>query len=377
MQSLTHGAVAWWLIAVAMSVTLGLVLLAPRHASAAQVRVACRNAAGDAAAINAAIAGSRAGDEIVIAGQCLIDQVIELRGRRAYRGESRTGTVVKQADGANLPAIFASDSYLENSPTTGTPISLRHLTIAGNKAQNGGAATNGIALRSWESVIEDVFITDMGGNGILLTNTSLDGVKLTNTQVNGQINGNFINASGGHGIYVQDSGNSVTDWQLLNNWIAGSGADAIHMENAAGWMIERNHVYGVPGNAIYANRLWGTSIADNYIEGFGSSKQAGNYGGIVAKVQGGTASTISGNRVFNHESNAKTQYRYIDVSVNYGTGVVAVTGNVVRASGESSGTGLTYNGGAHTLVVASSGNAVFGVHTDKIVGSGVTESTGI
>ena len=59
--------------------------------------VAGTNAPGDAARINAAIAASTEGAEIVIRGTCLIDEPIRLRGNRSYRGESRTGTVLEQA----------------------------------------------------------------------------------------------------------------------------------------------------------------------------------------------------------------------------------------------------------------------------------------
>ena len=42
----------------------------------------------------------------------------------------------------------------------------------------------------------------------------------------------------------------MTDWIIADNWIADSGVDGIHMENVAGWFIERNHIFGVPHHAI-------------------------------------------------------------------------------------------------------------------------------
>jgi hypothetical protein len=368
------------LLSFALAVALtGSIYMAPlpQIVDASRVDARCNNSSSDAATINSAIISSSSGDEIVIQGTCSISSVIKLLGNRSYRGESRTGTVLKQANGANLDGIFASDSYLNNSAQTGLPVSIRQLTINGNSANNPSSATDGIILRSWQSVVEDVQIQDMGGNGILLTNKSANGTNLSNTQVNGQINGNFITGSGNHGIYVQDTGNSITDWQLMNNWIASSGADAIHMDNAAGWNVERNHIYGVPRNAIYANRLFGTSIADNYIEGFGSSSTTGTYHGILAKVQGNVGSQISGNKVFNRESNAASTYRYISVTVNYDTAVVAVTGNVIRSKDVSTGTGLYYDGGSNSLIVTSTGNVVQNVNTPKTVGTGVTSSSGI
>jgi hypothetical protein len=179
----------------------------------------------------------------------MLNAPIKLLGDRTYSGYSRSGTVLKQANGANLSALFASDSYLNNYTYTGTPVAIRHLTLDGNKAQNT-AATDGIILRSWLSVIEDIHIMNMSENGIRATNLSTNGTAITNTEVNGRIADNFIENSNGHGVYIQDTENALTDWYLSDNWIAGSGIDGIHMDNAAGWVVERNHIYGVQQNAL-------------------------------------------------------------------------------------------------------------------------------
>jgi hypothetical protein len=197
--------------------------------------------------------------------------------------------------------------------------------------------------------------------------------------VNGRISANFIENSGRHGVYVEDAGNAVTDWILSDNWIANSGVDGIHMDNAAGWVIERNHIYGVPQNAIYAHRLFATSICDNYIEGFGETKELGTWCGIVAQVQGDAASTIAHNRIFNFggEKNAGSNYRYLALSVTYGTGMVIVTGNAIRGAGTPRGTGLYYTAGDKLgLIVVSTGNAVEGVNTPRFVDARVTMAPG-
>ncbi len=348
-----------------------------------QVNVTCTNTLDDANVLNTAISNSPTGSEIIIQGTCLIDKTIKLLGDRSYRGLSRTGTVLKQADRADLVALLASDTFLENQSWTGTPVSLRHLTLDGNKANNQKANTAGIALRSWMSVVEDVYITNMSGDGLRLTNRSADDTELTTSQVNGRISGNMIENSGRHGIYVEDSQNAVTDWTLIDNWIGASGADGIHMENAAGWMIERNHIYGVPENALYANRLWGTTISDNLIEGFGDTNQAGAWYGIYATVQGGAVSTISNNRIFNlgpHKDgklNSSSTYRYLALTVNYETGMASVTGNVLRGSNTADETGLYYYAdGNRKLVVISTGNLVEFVKTPLFLNSGVTVGTG-
>lgn len=357
------------LLSVGFGAALGWssIAFAARPQTGAEVQVTCSNSAADAGRINAAIAASEEGDEIVIDGPCLIVETIKLLGDRAYRGGSRTGTVLRQADGANLEAMLASDSYLDNVPRTGSPISVRQLTLDGNKASNS-TATTAIILRSWQSVVEDVQIMNMGGHGIMLSNPSADGTPMTeSTSVNGQIRGNFITGCDGHGVYVNETGgNSMTDWNLTDNWIASSGRSGIHLDNAAGWVIERNHVYGVPEHAIRAHRLYGTSISDNYLEGFGETAEGGIWYGIEATIQGEKASTIAHNKVFTGgEDNEASMYRYIAISgVNYGHGVVSVTGNAIRGAGTPRSFGLYYSQGpGAALTVASAGNVVTDVGT--------------
>jgi hypothetical protein len=342
----------------------------------ATIFVKCKNSSSDAAKINHAIENSNPGDEIVFEGKCLINQTIKLLSNRTYRGDNRTGTVLKQANGANLKAVLASAGYLDNITSTDEGVTIRSFTINGNRANNSDT-TSGIILRAWQSTITDLHITDMSGSGIKLTNLSTNGTPLKNTtQVNGSIKGNFITNSGTYGVYIQDTGNTSTDWFLTDNWIGGVGKDGIHMENAAGWFVERNHIYGVTGNAIFANRMFGTSISDNYIESFGNTSKTGTYYGVYATVQGNTGNIISENRISllggEKEGNS---YRFIGiVRVNYGSGVINVNGNAIRgaAKGKAKGIGLYLNGGSHPLKVLSSGNLISNVSKKIEVGQNVT-----
>ena len=356
-----------------------VVVSSPQPSQGGQLNVVCKNDASDAATINAAIAGSAMGDEIVISGQCLINQTIQLLGDRSYRGTSQSGTILKQADGANLPTILATDTYLQNQNWTGTPVSIRQMTLDGNSKMNQQAKTDGIILRSWLSIVEDMYITDMSEDGIKVAYHSANGTGLTTSQVNSRISANLIDRSGRYGIYDETG---VTDWNLLDNWIAFSGVDGVHLEDVAGWVIERNHIYGVPQNALYAEHLFGTSISDNYIEGFGETKQAGTWYGIYASIQGGAASTISDNRIFNigvnlnGPSNPSSVFRYLALTVNYDIGVVSITGNTLRGMGKGNEYGLHFTAGGHQLMVVSAGNAVFDIKTPSFVDTGVTLSPG-
>lgn len=362
----------------AATVTLALGPWTPR-ADAQTVTTTCANASSDAATLNAAIAGSHAGDQLLISGQCLLTAPVKLLGDRSYTGGSRAGTVLKQASGANLGYLLASDTYVSNSSFTGDPFTIHQLTIDCNSSGNT-AATNGLVLHSWQTEAQDLQIQNCLGSGILVTNTTPNGTKLTNTQVNGVIANNMIQNCGKSGVYGQDSGNSVTDWHLDNNYISGSGQDAIHLENAAGWYIDGNHLYGDSQNAIYTARMFGTSISGNYIEDFGGAGGTSTWYGIDGTVQGDAASVIAGNRVFMFSSEAAgASYRYIALTQeNYGTGQVAVTGNEIRGAGGAHDTGFFYNAGSGvSLTVTSSGNGVSSVTTARSTGTGVTLSAGI
>ena len=179
---------------------------------------------------------------------------------------------------------------------------MKDFTLDGNKAANA-TAKDVLVIRAWRSTVDNVSIYNAKRHGLVVTSISRNGTPFAanKTQVNGRISNVYVSNSGGHGIYVQDKDgateyNTVTDWNLVDNWVASSGLDAIHLENAAGWVIERNHVYGVGGSGIWAHRLFGSSVSDNYVEDFGSTGY-----GIGVTVNGDGASVIQGNRVFRNQ----------------------------------------------------------------------------
>jgi hypothetical protein len=133
-------------LAVVAAAATVAVLAGAEPAAAARIPVACADNSSDAAAIQAAINSSAEGDEIVIDGPCTITSTVTLRGNRAYRGESAS-TVLRQADGRNLAAVLASDSWGNNDPFTGDPITLRDLTINAN-ADNNPTGGDAVVIRS-------------------------------------------------------------------------------------------------------------------------------------------------------------------------------------------------------------------------------------
>ena len=358
-----------------------LLLSAMTIAHAATVDVTCSaNASTDASTLNNAISASGTGDAIHVHGTCIVNATIVLAGNRSYLGDSRSGTVIQQAPGTNLAAMVASDSWVNNATTTGSPIRIAHMTLDANKANNTTASTHALVIRSWLSAIEDLVVENARGDGIRVSNPSANNTLLTNTQVNGRIVHCYVTGFNGIGIHVVDNGNSVTDWDLLENQVSGGGGQStIYLDDAAGWRISGNHVYAVQQHAIYASRCFGTSIESNYIENFGGAGGSSNtYYGIACTLQGSVASVIAGNKIFmfNGEPGAGSLIFIGVPTVNYGAGEVSVTGNAIYGQGGTAETGLSYKlGGGASLNVLSNNN-VQNVGTARYVGSGVTMVTG-
>jgi hypothetical protein len=336
------------------------------------VTVSCQDSVSDAARLQKAIDASAPGAEIDIeGGTCLLTKGITLLGERTYAGGNTSGTVLKQD--AAMPYLLASSAYVQNAGTTGSPLQIRDLTIA----CNGSGSTDGIIVLDWDSYVDGVNVGGCGGSGIVDTNTSADGRPISNTSVNSRFENNFITNSGQNGFEVLDSGNSVTDGYLDDNQIAYSGRDAVSLANSEGWDISGNHLYHVGENAIQADRMYGTTVAGNYIEDFGDQQTSGTWYGIVGTAQGGVGSTIDDNKITNDSTKPDgASYIYLGVTrVNYGTGYLTVTGNVIVGT-RPGDIGLYFSGGGSRLIVASSGNLVSAVQTVREYGSGVTVSSG-
>lgn len=339
---------------------------------AASVHISCKDRNTDAAVIQQAIDSSPVGAAIEFqGGTCRLNRGLVLLSHRTYTGESTTGTVLLQDAPASY--VLASESYVDNSAGTGDPLAIQDLTVA----CDGSGTTNGIILLNWQVSVQSVNVSDCGGSGIVDTNTSQNGNAIDNTSVNSRFDNNFITGSRQYGFEVIDSDNSVTDGFLQNNQIASSGLDAVHVANAAGWNISGNHLYSVGQNAIYALRLYATTISNNYIEDFGGGQQSGSWYGITGTAQNGPGSTILGNKILNDKGETSgARYIYIGItSVHSGTGYLAVTGNVIMGD-RPSDVGMSFSGGTAQLVVSASGNEITGVGTARIAGPNASVTAG-
>ncbi|GLZ76012.1 hypothetical protein Afil01_08190 [Actinorhabdospora filicis] len=389
---------ALWLIGVATTfgMLVGALLLGDaRPAAAATYEVECPSTSPDHTDYLAAEFGkAKRGDEVVVKGTCVTRKTLWLKDGVTYRGDGRDGAVLKQADGAKLAALVATDSWALTGEAgksgTNANVTVRSLTIDANAAGNAGAATIGLVVRAWDSRVYDVAVYRAGGDGIRVTTVTSDGTVLANgsgvdephTMVNSIIADSYVEESGRDGISVEDPGNGATDWIVERNWIAGSARHGIGSDNAAGWQIRNNHVYGVGENAIDLRRCYNTGVHDNYIEDFGGNGGAERFG-IRCDLQGDVPSTIAGNKINQfrgggHPMKAGTYFAIGLDGVNYGKGYATVTGNAIVGTAGTVGTetGLAYRGGAD-LTVVSTGNLVTGCDTALSKDTGVVVTSGI
>ena len=151
------------------------------------VHVTCKDRSTDAATLQRAINSSPVGAAIEFqGGTCLLTTGLTLLADRTYTGENTTGTVLQQDGSASY--ILASSAYVDNSTSTGDPLSIRDLTVA----CDGSGSTDGIILLNWQADVENVDVSDCGGSGIVDTNTNASGGAITNTSVNSRFDNNFI-----------------------------------------------------------------------------------------------------------------------------------------------------------------------------------------
>jgi hypothetical protein len=370
-------AVPWmavpWMAALSLVATACASGTGPAAAgSPSTVIVSCADRPSDAATLQRAIDASPAGAAIGIkGGTCLLTRPVILPGYRTYSGGSTTGTVLRQD--APMSYVLASAAYQGNSPTTGNPLAIRDLTVA----CDGSGTTDGIIVMNWQVDVEHVDVSDCGGSGIVDTSTAADDRSITNTSVNSRFDNNFISHSGAYGFEVADTRTAVTDGYLESNQIGSSGRDAVYLQTASGWDVSGNHLYGNAQDGINASGLYGTTIADNYIEDFGAAQPAGTWYGIAGTVTGGVGSTIARNKISNDVGEAGgASHVYIAIlQAHGGTGYLAVTGNVIVGA-RPADVGFSFTGKPGKLAVASAGNEVAGVGTVRRNGPGVTLTTG-
>jgi hypothetical protein len=340
---------------------------------AALTQVTCSGSSGDSATLASAIGGVPQGGTLVIAGTCYLTQPLVLSSGRTYEGttgdgsDDEVGTVLAQHFSGNY--LVASDGYADNTASDGTgdPLTVQDLAI-----NCDSAATDGLVLMAWQVNVNHIDVSGCD-SGIVDTNADAAGTAIPSgdSSVNSRFDDNFIQNSADYGFYVDDSANAVTDGFFDDNQVASSGQNAIELSNAAGWNVVGNHTYGDTQDAIYADRLWGATISDNYIEDFGDGQSSGTWYGIFGTNQCGIGSTVDDNMIFNDGGESTTAtYDYLAVGENSSGcgGYLTVNGNTIydQTSGNKA-TGMDFqgNGTASSLAIGSAGNIIRGVATAR------------
>ena len=352
--------------------------------------IQCLNDPTDATTINQAAQSCQPGHAVLVHGYCLLTATIVLPKRCDFLGNSRTGTLFKQANHTNLLALIATSSWNHSQPWTSLPVRIAHFGVDGNAMYNNHSGNINqtmlvpalVVIEAWNSVVEDLHLYNSPGDGVRITSVGRDGTTTLHTsQVNSVFNNLFVENSFRHGVYVQDPKNAVTDSNLMNSWVSTSGGSGVYMENGAGWQIRNNHLYGNHQHGIYINRCYATSVVDNYVEDFGLEVGQGAvsslfswYYGIACVPQGETGSVVAGNKVFqlrgltSTATTAAPSFAYIGIPYTHGVGQMNVVNNIVRGVNNSGTIGLRYCGGSgQQLMVLSSGNNVFDVGIARAV----------
>lgn len=341
-------------LALATVLAVGGSLVLP-HAFAAGgqafISYACTGGASDAGTVTSDLSSLGQGGTLLLAGTCDVGSLTVPADVTLEGTESSDSGVGTQLNG-NL------------TETSGESTTIQDLQV------NCGGSGTGIELEGWQDTVTHVTV-DECYYGIELYSSSGTG-----NHVNDRITDDFIEHtdSGGYGFYVDDAGNGVTDGYFTGNYVQG-GATSIYMTNAAGWYIEDNHTYDQSGVAIYANDMWGTKIAGNYIESWSGY-------GIEGTVQSGAVgSVVADNNVFQNDLGT------VGSGGSPGVGIyltpnassdcfAAVTGNnVISTSTDSGSYGIEGSGAG--LTFTSSGNNVQGAGTASAATNGAVKTSGV
>lgn len=268
----------------------------------------------DATFCQDAINASTPGSIVFFPGNHAVGSTIQLLANRTYMGPVGyfNGFTFRQINGKNLPAVVASYDWYNNTATSGYPLRLYNISVDGNSANN--TTSEGIIIMNYDSVIDGCSVTNAPGAGIVVSSISRNGTSVSNTCVEDRITNCKVVGAGTCGIRAYDTAGKLTDGYCEGNTVDTTTLDNILIDRAAGWQINRNHVYGGNTNGITAKNCFGTHIHGNYIDGFGYAGVSSTfYQGIYASILGGLATIISNNVATSSESGGSSHYQYMSV----------------------------------------------------------------
>jgi Pectate lyase superfamily protein len=373
-----------------------------RHYTSVQAFGAKGNGvADDTRAIRAAIAAAPPGGTVWFPpGTYNVSKTLELRPGTTYRGSNPQSSVIRQANGANLVAVFADQNFLQNRLQTTSGVQIEDLGIDGNAGpahRPHNKSGHGIVLMTDRCLVRHVNVSNTPQAGIVLTAQNASGTIVNDNAVENRIADCTIDSPGLYGVWIRDAqtpkhhSNNLgrqTDGYLLNNIVKDcNGAWAMRIDRAAGWFIANNHVYHCAGNGIYMDHVAGTYFYCNEVDKFGLTESPpGSYYGVLCHFVMGRfrPSIFIGNVCATYEGKfPKNLYTYYEFdSDQYGQSNVVLVGNVTHndpfgppgktptASSAYESTAFTYKtqpGG--TLGVSKAANANAGALTFESVPS--------
>jgi hypothetical protein len=390
-----------------MAIALAAVLMLAARTHGRRMDVACHNV-DDTALLIQVIRSSARGDSIHISGTCRVNQTIPLLGGRSYSGSDTDGSRIVQADGANLPALAASEAWLGEHKAPDLPTRIAHLTLDGNSQANVG--THALVLQAWQVEVYDVCVLNAPEDAIRVTSLRAEmrkGGRADQPQSKNHFSKLFIERAGNIGFHVVDDLQElgVINGHLLDSWVSTTGGSGVLLGNAAGWQVRGVHTYDSGEHAIIGLRCSGSSFTENYIEDYGhfgtprsrtaasttvldemGAKQSMWHGrmwyGLACYLLPGadekSATVMAHNRIFNDmtgkytKDDGNTTVRIFaalavpDIVDGQGEGVptgrLVVTGNAIAGGNRRFTTGEMYNAGnGKVLQVSSKDNQIFGV----------------
>jgi parallel beta-helix repeat protein len=339
----------------------------------------------DTAAIQATIDASTLGSTIYFpTGTYLISTTIKLLKGRWYEGAGKLSAVLKMKNATNLNAIAASETWLSSSSVTSDlPVQVYNLGFDGNKANQASGAGHGLALISYDTVVENVEIINPRGTGLLVTTKRLNGTEISSGTSNEQhIFRVTVRNPGAVGIYVEDptptSNNAKYGW-MRDCVVESSVLNGIEFDSSIGWNISGNRVSLAGQSGIALGNAGDTVVSSNIVEGFGTSTAAQTYGALSigdysTYISGSGPITCTGNRLsyVSGKAVASTVAGIVCFNADSNTASIAISGNSFRDATAADAYGVfLWNAGASGVIkVSSAGNKMS-------VGSGLALLTGI
>lgn len=323
----------------------------------------------DTASINTAISTSPAGSVIWFPpGTYLVSSTVVLYPNRTYLGPGgmeQRATILGTS--AVTGAIVAAQGWTTNATVCDSAIKMSGLCIQG-PGQSTGSAHGLAPLNSWSS-FDDLYLVNVAGDGIHLADTTVNGTNIITLAAPGS---SFrrcrFDTIGGNGFYQ----NAVSNLAYLNGQLQDCSfgsikGDGIQINDSVGWFVQRNHLYGIGGRAVFCDNAYATHVSDNYVEDFGGANTASFYYGVrVLQQAGGWPSLVSGNFVSSQQAGTLTagatgtSWQNFDM-VGKGAGAEVNFVNNVAWKSASAGAGVqtdafTFEVNAGALVVNAVGN---------------------